>query len=70
VVTLGDPQNSKGFVAPLTVYNATRVGMGVMALGVAEGAFELARDYMKVRSQFGQLLSEMQGLRWLMATCG
>lgn len=67
VVTLGDPQNSKGFVAPLTVYNATRVGMGVMALGVAEGAFELARDYMKVRSQFGQLLSEMQGLRWLMA---
>ena len=67
VVTLGDPQNSKGFVAPLTVYNATREGMGVMALGVAEGAFELARDYMKVRSQFGQLLSEMQGLRWLMA---
>lgn len=67
VVTQGDPASSKGFVQPLTVYNATRVGMGVMALGVAEGAFDLARDYMQVREQFGQKLSEMQGLRWMMA---
>ncbi len=67
VVTLGDPQNSRGFVKPLTIYNGTRVGMGVMALGVAEGAFELARDYMTVREQFGQKLSQMQGLRWIMA---
>jgi len=67
VVTQGDPANSRGFVQPLTVYNATRVGMGVMALGVAEGAFDLARDYMQIREQFGQKLSEMQGLRWMMA---
>lgn len=67
VVTLGDPASSKGFVQPLTIYNATRVGMGVMALGIAEGAFELAREYMQVREQFGQKLSEMQGLRWMMA---
>jgi len=38
-----------------------------MALGVAEGAFDLARDYMMVREQFGQKLCEMQGLRWMMA---
>lgn len=67
VVTQGDPASSRGFVQPLTVYNATRVGMGVMALGVAEGAFDLAHDYMQVREQFGQKLSEMQGLRWMMA---
>lgn len=67
VVTLGDPQSSRGFVQPLTLYNGTRVGMGVMALGVAEGAFELAREYMTVREQFGQKLCDMQGLRWLMA---
>lgn len=67
VVTQGDPASSRGFVQPLTIYNATRVGMGVMALGVAEGAFDLARDYMQVREQFGQKLSEMQGLRWMMA---
>jgi hypothetical protein len=67
VVTPGDPENSRGFVAALTIYNSTRVGMGVMALGVAEGAFELARDYMLVRQQFGQRLADMQGLRWMMA---
>ncbi len=67
VVTQGDPENSRGFVQPLTIYNATRVGMGVMALGVAEGAFDLARDYMQIREQFGQKLYDMQGLRWMMA---
>jgi alkylation response protein AidB-like acyl-CoA dehydrogenase len=67
VVAQGDPESSKAFVQGLTVYSSTRVGMGVMALGVAEGAFELARDCMRVRRQFGQALSEMQGLRWMMA---
>lgn len=67
VVTIGSGENSKGFVQTLSVYNATRVGMGVMALGVAEGAFELAREYMMVRKQFGQRLADMQGLRWMMA---
>ena len=67
IVTEGSPDSSAGFVKPLTLYNATRVGMGVMALGVAEGAFDLAREYMTVREQFGQKLAEMQGLRWMMA---
>lgn len=67
VVIPGDPQSSSGFVKPLMLYNATRVGMGVMALGIAEGAFELARDYMLQRQQFGKPLAEMQGLQWMMA---
>jgi len=67
VVTLGEAGHSRAFVQPLNIYNGTRVGMGVMALGVAEGAFDLARDYMMVREQFGQKLCEMQGLRWMMA---
>lgn len=67
VIIEGDVNSSAGFVKPLQIYNGTRVGMGVIALGVAEGAFELARDYMKIRKQFGQYLSEMQGLQWMMA---
>ena len=67
VVTEGLAGNSSGFVRPLGVYNATRVGMGILALGVAEGAFDLARDYMKTRRQFGKALSEMQGLQWMMS---
>ena len=67
IVTEGVADNSSGFVRPLGVYNATRVGMGVLALGVAEGAFDLARDYMKTRRQFGKALSDMQGLQWMMS---
>lgn len=67
VVVEGDPKSSAGFVKPLTVYNGTRVGMGVMAMGVAEGAFDLATEYMKTRKQFGQRLADMQGLQWMMA---
>jgi len=67
IVTEGLAENSSGFVRPLGVYNGTRVGMGVLALGVAEGAFDLARDYMKTRRQFGKALSDMQGLQWMMS---
>lgn len=67
VVIPGDPESSSGFVKPLMLYNATRVGMGVMALGIAEGAFDLAREYMIQREQFGKPLAEMQGLQWMMA---
>ncbi|MGF6861254.1 alkylation response protein AidB-like acyl-CoA dehydrogenase [Rhodobacteraceae bacterium MBR-64] len=67
IVTEGVAGNSSGFVRPLGVYNGTRVGMGVLALGVAEGAFDLARDYMKTRRQFGMALSDMQGLQWMMS---
>jgi alkylation response protein AidB-like acyl-CoA dehydrogenase len=67
IVTEGLAENSSGFVRPLGVYNGTRVGMGVLALGVAEGAFDLACDYMKTRNQFGKTLSAMQGLQWMMS---
>lgn len=67
IVSEGVPDNSSGFVRPLGVYNGTRVGMGVLALGIAEGAFDLACDYMKTRRQFGKALSDMQGLQWMMS---
>ena len=38
-----------------------------MALGIARGAFETARDYLKSREQFGRPLAEFQGLQWMLA---
>lgn len=63
----GDPESSKGFVKALNIYNGTRVGMGILALGVAQGALDLAVEYMTKREQFGKPLSEMQGLQWMVA---
>lgn len=43
-----------------------RIGVGAMAVGIARAAFEAARDYAKVREQFGQPIASFQGLRWML----
>ncbi|PKO87471.1 MAG: acyl-CoA dehydrogenase [Betaproteobacteria bacterium HGW-Betaproteobacteria-10] len=48
-------------------YNAQRVCASAVALGIAQGAHDLAIDYMTQREAAGKKLQEFQGLRWLMA---
>jgi hypothetical protein len=48
-------------------YNGQRVGASAVALGIAQGAHDLAIDYMKKRQAFGRPISEFQGLQWMMA---
>lgn len=43
-----------------------RIGVGAMAVGIARAAFEAARDYAKVREQFGQPIASFQGLSWML----
>ncbi len=57
----------RGFAALMRAYNAQRVGAGTVALGIARGAFELARDYALTREQFGRPIAEFQGLQWMLA---
>lgn len=57
----------RGFAGLMTAYNAQRVGAGTVALGIAEGAYELALDYAKTREQFGRPIAEFQGLQWMLA---
>ncbi|MEM6440435.1 MAG: 3-sulfinopropanoyl-CoA desulfinase [Pseudomonadota bacterium] len=58
---------AKGFGALMSAYNSQRVGAGAAALGVAQGAFDHARDYLLERKQFGRPLAEFQGLQWMLA---
>lgn len=44
-----------------------RIGIGSLALGVGIAAMDYAKRYMKEREQFGQLLSDFQGLQWKLA---
>ncbi len=39
----------------------------MVALGIAEGAFDLAVEYVKQRQQFGHPIAEFQGLQWMLA---
>ena len=56
----------KGFAGLMNAYNAQRVGAATVALGIAQGAFELALEYSKTREQFGRPICEFQGLQWML----
>lgn len=57
----------RGFAGLMQAYNAQRVGAGTVALGIAQGAFEEAVEYVKQRQQFGRPIAEFQGLQWMVA---
>ena len=57
----------RGFADLMNAYNSQRVGAGTIAMGVAAGALEHAKRYLKSRHQFGRPLAEFQGLQWMIA---
>ncbi len=57
----------RGFAELMNAYNAQRVGAGTVALGLAAGAFDLARAYTLEREQFGRPIAEFQGVQWMLA---
>ena len=65
VVVHGDGNQS--FKKLMYGYNGQRVGASSVALGIAQGAHDLAVDWMKQRKAFGRSISEFQGLQWMMA---
>lgn len=56
-----------GFKKLMNGYNAQRIGASSVALGIAQGAHDLAVDYMRRREAFGRKLKDFQGLDWMMA---
>ena len=57
----------RGFAGLMNAYNGQRVGAAAVALGIAQGAYELALDYSRTREQFGRPICEFQGLQWMLA---
>ncbi len=57
----------RGFADLMNAYNSQRVGAGTIAMGVAAGAIDHAKRYLKERQQFGRPLAEFQGLQWMLA---
>jgi alkylation response protein AidB-like acyl-CoA dehydrogenase len=51
----------------MTAYNSQRVGAATVALGIAQGAYQLALDWSEKRHQFGRPINEFQGLQWKLA---
>ena len=56
-----------GFITAMKTFDASRPGVGAQALGIAQGALDLAVDWAINRKQFGSPVSSFQGLRFLLA---
>ena len=57
----------EGFKVALETLNGGRVGIAAQALGIAEGAYELAKNYSKERVQFGKPISSLQAIQFKLA---
>jgi alkylation response protein AidB-like acyl-CoA dehydrogenase len=56
-----------GFKQFLITLDGGRIGIGAMAVGIAQGAYELALKYAKERKQFGQSISKFQVIQHKLA---
>lgn len=56
-----------GFKQLMKCYNLQRIGAASVALGIAQGAFDLAARYAVERKQFGRPIGDFQGLQWMLA---
>jgi len=56
-----------GFITAMKTFDVSRPGVGAQALGIAQGALDLAVEYACTRRQFDTAISSFQGLRFLLA---
>ena len=56
----------KGFADLMNAYNGQRIGAATVALGLAEGAYDLALAHAQEREQFGRPICEFQGVQWML----
>ncbi len=60
-------EEGMGFKIAMTILSAGRIGIAAQAIGIAQGAFEAARDYAHVREQFGQAIVNFQAVGFTLA---
>jgi len=58
---LGKP--GEGFVDSLRILDGGRVSIAALSIGMAQGAFDAALKYSKLRKQFGRPISEFQAIQ-------
>jgi alkylation response protein AidB-like acyl-CoA dehydrogenase len=56
-----------GFKTALATLDHTRITIAAQALGIAQGALDYATGYVKERRQFGQPVSDFQGVQFMLA---
>ena len=57
----------KGYKIAIETLNEGRIGIGAQMVGIAQGAYEAALDYVKQREQFGKPIAKYQGVQFQLA---
>lgn len=57
----------KGLAQTLTVLDGGRIGIGALAVGLAQAAFEQAIKYAHERQTFGVPIAQHQAIQWMLA---
>ncbi len=58
---------NRGFYMIMSVLEKGRVGIGALAVGIAQAGLDAALEYAKTRKQFGSPIAEFQGIQWMLA---
>jgi alkylation response protein AidB-like acyl-CoA dehydrogenase len=59
-----------GFRLAMRTLDHTRVTIAAQALGIGQGALDVARAYVQQRKQFGKAVGEFQGVQFMIADMG
>jgi butyryl-CoA dehydrogenase len=57
----------KGYKIAIETLNEGRIGIGAQMIGIAQGAYEAALNYVKSREQFGKPIAHFQGVQFQLA---
>ena len=59
-----------GFATAMRTLDHTRVTIAAQAVGIAQGALDFAKNYVKERRQFGKPVADFQGVQFMLADMG
>ena len=60
-------EEGKGFTVAMATLDGGRIGIGAQALGIAQAAYDVAREYALERRQFGKRIADFQAIQWKLA---
>jgi len=60
-------EEGHGLRQTLATLDGGRISIGALAVGLAQAAFERARDYARERQAFGKPIAEQQAIQWMLA---
>ncbi|MDI5965223.1 acyl-CoA dehydrogenase family protein [Streptantibioticus silvisoli] len=59
-----------GFATAMRTLDHTRITIAAQALGIAQGALDYAKGYVRERKQFGKPVGDFQGVQFMLADMG